>query len=135
MAVNVLIEPNNQSSDAIWIQWHKDLKSVLGKKMANSIWILYWEKRGSDDANTNALRTYASSQGFSISGGALGSVIDTFYNIGDKIGDIFKVGEYATIAIVVILLGSIGLLLFNIAKAPVESIKAAGEAARSTPAA
>jgi hypothetical protein len=123
--VNVLIEPNQQSSDAIWIQWHKDLKSVLGKKTADSVFLAYWTARGTDSANTNALREYASSQGFQINGGIIGSIVDTMYNVADNIGDIFKLGKYVSIAVIIVIVGGVGMLIFNIAKQPIEAIKAA----------
>jgi hypothetical protein len=123
--VNVLNEPNQQSSDVIWIQWHKDLKSVLGKKTADSVFLQFWTKRGTDAANTHALREYAGSQGFQIDGGVIGGVLDTVYDVADNIADVFKIGKYVSIAVIVIIVGSIGLLLFNIASKPIETIKAA----------
>jgi len=122
--VNVLIEPNQQSSDAIWIQWHKNLKTVLGKKTADSVFIQYWSARGSDSANTNALREYAASQGFQINGGIIGGIVDSVYNIADSIGDVFKIGKYVSIAVIVVIVGGVGMLIFNLAKQPIEAIKA-----------
>jgi hypothetical protein len=123
--VNVLIEPNQQSSDAIWIQWHKDLKSVLGKKTADSVFLAYWTARGMDFANTHALRDYASGEGFTIDGGIIGGVLDGVYGIADNIGDVFKVGKYVTYAVLFIIIAGAGMLIFNIAKQPIEAIKAA----------
>ena len=122
--VNVLIEPNQQSSDAIWIQWHKDLKTVLGKKTADAVFLAYWQKRGTDAANTHALREYAAGQGFQIDGGTIGGIVDSVYSVADNIADVFKIGKYVSIAIIVIIVGSVGLLLFNIARKPIETIKA-----------
>jgi hypothetical protein len=123
--VNVLIEPNQLSSDAIWMQWHKDLKSVLGKKTADSIFLQFWTKRGSADANTHALREYAAGQGFTIEGDAISSIVDSVYSIGDNIGDVLKLGKYVTYAVLIVIIGGMGLLIFNIAKQPLQAIKAA----------
>lgn len=123
--VNVLIEPNKQSSDAIWIQWHKNLKTVLGKKTADSVFLQYWSARGSDAANTHTLREYAASQGFEIKGDAISGIVDAVYDIGDNIADVFKIGKYVTYAVLIVIIGGVGMLIFNIAKQPIQAIKAA----------
>jgi hypothetical protein len=121
----ILNEPSVKSNCSEWIQWHKDLKSVFGKKTANSIFIAFWKKRGSTSANTNELRTYAKDQGFSIVGGTLSGVVDSAYDVFDSFGDIFKVGKIATISIIIIVIGGLGMLIFNVARKPTAAISAA----------
>jgi hypothetical protein len=52
--------PTASSKSEEWVQWHKDLKKIFGKKKANSLWIFAWAKRGgvNSPANTNALTYY-----------------------------------------------------------------------------
>jgi len=112
-----------QSEASTWISWHKQLVSVFGRKTANQLFLLYWEKRGNinSKANTNALREYAEKNGFKIQGDAIAGVVDAFYDIGDAFSDVFKMGKIATIVIMVILLGGIGMLVFAIAKNPIKA--------------
>jgi len=57
--------PTASSKSEHWIQWHKDLKKIFGKKKANSIWVFAWAQRGgvNSPANTNTLSKYMESQG------------------------------------------------------------------------
>lgn len=110
--------PGLKSSDQQWIQWHKDLKDTFGKKMANSLFLAYWEKRQSYSANTHDLRTYATGQGFKIDGDILSGITDAGFSVTDSIGDILKVGKWVGIGLAVILVGGIGLLVYNVAKDP-----------------
>ena len=60
--------PVADSTSESWINWHKELKRVFGKKTANSLWLFAWAKRGGKnaDANTSKTRTYMKSQGVNI---------------------------------------------------------------------
>lgn len=123
----LLNEPSVTSSDSDWIQWHKDLKSYFGKKTANSLFMAYWQKRSGTTykSNTTELRRYAASQGMKVEGQILSGIIDSSYDFVDGIGDILKVGKTATIVIVVILVGGLGMAIFNIAKEPFKAMSAA----------
>ena len=57
--------PTGASEAQDWMQWHKDLKKVFGKKQANSIWTYAWSKRGgiNSSANTRTLSNYMEKQG------------------------------------------------------------------------
>jgi hypothetical protein len=126
-----LNEPSIKSNDAQWIQWHKDLKGVFGKKTANSLFIAFWKKRQSSAANTTSLRTYAKGQGFKIEGDSvISGVIDSSYDFIDGIGDMLKIGKYATIGVIGILVIGLGMTIFNIAKEPIKAISAAGKVAK-----
>ena len=133
MKVNPTNVPSKRSTAAEWINWHKALKSNFGKKVANDLFLKAWRVRGGkgSDANTNELRSYLEKNGIVIDRNLVASITDTAYDLGDSIADTFKIGKYATIVIGVIVVGSVGLLLFNIARQP---IAAAGAAAKLTPA-
>lgn len=117
--------PNRSSQGQEWLQWHKDLKSRYGKKRANSIFIRAWGLRGKENssANTSQLRDYLKGQGIQLETSTISSLYDAAADVGDFFGDIFVVGKYIGIGLGVILVGGIGMLIFNIAKSPVEVIK------------
>lgn len=70
--------PTASSSSENWIQWHKELKRVFGKKTANSLWIFAWTKRGGKnaEANTSKTRVYMKSQGVNIDTTRLNEALD-----------------------------------------------------------
>lgn len=120
--------PGYNSPAENWIQWHRDLKSNFGKKIANGLWLKAWRIRGTSSANTNDLRTYMEKQGVKIDSSAWDKVVDLGADITDAFGDIFQVTKYLGIAIGVIIVGGLGIAIYNIAKRPAES---AGLAARA----
>jgi hypothetical protein len=122
----ILNEPSVTSSDSEWIQWHKDLKNVFGKKEANSLFVAYWAKRSGTTfkANTNELRSYAKSQGIKVEGQLLSGVLDSAYDVVDGLGDVLKVGKYAAIGLGLVLVVAIGMLVINIARKPIEAVRA-----------
>lgn len=88
--------PVSSSKSEEWIQWHKDLKKMFGKKKANSIWVFAWAKRGgiNSPANTNSLSTYMESQGVDVQR-------TTLEEIGESISEItsgvFTFGKWVVI--------------------------------------
>lgn len=107
--------PTASSKSENWIQWHKDLKKIFGKKKANSLWLYAWAKRGgvSSSANTSVLRDYMDKQGVDITTTALGELSDT---IGDVLGFGFGVGKVmviGTLSIVSLILIGILVKLFR----------------------
>jgi len=120
--------PQFNSPAENWIQWHKDLKSNFGKKIANGLWLKAWRIRGNSSANTNPLREYMKKQGVEISSSAFDKVIDMGADVTDFIGDAFQVSKYAGIAIGVIILGGAAMIVYNLAKNPAQN---AGLAARA----
>ncbi len=117
--------PSKSSTDGVWIQWHKELKSNFGKKVANSLWSKAWTKRGSDSANTNTLRSYMEDNGVKVETSTVAALIDSGYDILDNIGDVFTMGKYVSIAVIIIILGGAAMLIFNIAKNPIGAANAA----------
>jgi hypothetical protein len=101
--------PTASSKSENWIQWHKDLKKMFGKKKANSLWLFAWAKRGgvNSSANTSDLRNYMEGQGVNITTTTLNDITDT---IGDVLGFSFGVGKIVIIGT----LSVVGLILVGI---------------------
>lgn len=104
--------PTASSNTEVWVQWHKDLKKIFGKKKANSIWVYAWSKRGgiNSPANTTNLSNYMEGQGVDIQRTGLDE-------IGEAISDITS-GVFGVAKILVI--GGLvtgGLILFLILRA------------------
>lgn len=118
--------PITSSAPEVWIEWHKALKSNFGKSTANQIFLKAWALRGhnSDDAN---LRSYLKDQGISLTTGVLGKTEDYASGVLDSIGDVFSVGKYLGLGIIVIGTGLAAIFIFNIAKDPVKSASAAAK--------
>lgn len=116
--------PNQSSSDIEWMNWIDNLKAAYGKKTAKTLFAMAWQKRKSSLANTQQLRTYLRDQyGIAIaSDGLLGPLTDATENILDSIGDLAKGGTTAVMVIGGLILLPVVVALFNIAKAPAESV-------------
>jgi hypothetical protein len=119
--------PTASSSGASWVQWHKDLVDVFGKKKANSIWVYAWSKRGgkTSPANTTALRQYMSENGVSVD-------TTTLSSMGDSIDSVFEgIGNFATVTgYVIIGVGAVSFLLlakalYGLTKDPNKTIEQA----------
>ncbi len=119
--------PTVSSNSDTWIQWHKDLKSNFGKKVANSLFIKAWSIRGNSAANTSDLRTYLSKNGITISTSAWDSVVDAGSSAADFFGDIFSVGKYTGMAIIGIAVVGIGMVVYNVGKDPIKALGAVAQ--------
>ena len=111
---------NSQAEN--WIQWHQDLKSNFGKKIANGLWLKAWRIRGNSSANTSDLRKYMEKQGVKISGTAWDSIVDVGVGVTDAFGSIFQVGKVVGISLGVIVIGGLAMVVYNLAKDPAKSI-------------
>lgn len=99
--------PTASSKAENWIQWHKDLKKVFGKKKANSIWLYAWAKRGGiqSSANTSGLRDYMDSQGVNVTTTSLGELSDAVGNVLDfglGVGKIVIIGSLSVVGLVLL---------------------------------
>jgi hypothetical protein len=99
--------PTASSKSENWIQWHKDLKKVFGKKKANSIWLYAWAKRGGvkSSANNSALRDYMDSQGVNVTTTSLGELSDAVGNVLDfglGIGKIVIIGGLSVVGLILL---------------------------------
>ncbi len=122
--------PSNTSSDAVWIEYHKELKRELGKSNANILWTKTWDKRKNEGvlgsaANTSTLREYMKSQGVSLSADGIFSVA---VNVWDSTTDLFEsafgISKYIVIILAVLVIIPAFMLAINIAKNPGSIIKA-----------
>ena len=111
-----------------WISFHEDLKRNLGKKNANSIWVKAWGLRGNDKANDTSLRDYLAKNNITISTSTWDDVADLGSDALDFFGDAFTVAKWVGIGFAVILVGGVGMVVYNAAKDPARS---AGVAARA----
>lgn len=114
--------PPFNSQGENWIQWHQDLKSNFGKKIANGLWLKAWRIRGNSSSNTSDLRKYMKSQGVTISESGWDSVVDVGVGITDAFGSIFQVGKIVGISLGVIVIGGLAMVVYNLAKNPAKSI-------------
>ncbi len=114
--------PGYNAKSESWIEWHKELKSNFGKKIANSLFLKAWGIRGNSSANTLDLRQYLKTNGITISESAWDSVIDAGSDVSDFFGDIFSIGKTAGIVIGVIVLGGAAMLVFNIVRNPGKTV-------------
>jgi hypothetical protein len=107
--------PTASSKSENWIQWHKDLKKIFGKKKSNSIWLYAWAKRGGikSPANTSGLRDYMDGQGVDITTTSLGELSDSIGNVLDFGFGIGKVVIIGTMSIVGLILIGILVKLFR----------------------
>jgi hypothetical protein len=117
--------PTYNSTTMAWIEWHKGLKDNFGKKQANSLWLKAWKIRGSAKLSTSDLRNYLEKQGLKMDTSAWDKVIDFGDDIGDSIGAAFSAGRIVSISLGVIIIGGLGMLVFNIARKPNETIRLA----------
>lgn len=101
--------PTGSSESQDWVQWHKDLKKVFGKKQANSIWTYAWSKRGgiNSQANTTTLSNYMEKQGVDFQRTSLAEFGEGITDFGSGIA---SAGKW----IVIIGLGLVGLILIRI---------------------
>ena len=107
--------PTASSKSENWIQWHKDLKKIFGKKKANSLWLYAWAKRGgvNSSANTSALRDYMDKQGVDVTTTSLNEIADTLGNVLDFGFGFGKVVVIGSLSIVGLILLAILVRLFK----------------------
>lgn len=121
--------PTASSTDYEWIGWHKQLKKVFGKKMANDIWLYAWSKRGGIDAkaNTVTLSNYLEKQGIDIERSRLD-------NLGEDLSDAADSFVNFTKWLIIIPLGIAGVVLIAILVKLIRDPKSTvGQAAMFTP--
>jgi hypothetical protein len=108
--------PTASSKSENWIQWHKDLKKIFGKKKANSLWLYAWAKRGgiNSSANTSALRDYMDNQDVDITTTSINKLTDSIGNVLDFQFGVAKVIVIGGLSIVgLILIGNLVRLFKN----------------------
>ena len=114
--------PGVNSSGAQWISWHKALKSCVGKKNANQLFVMQYDKVNYD-ANLE-LREYMRGQGVDLDRDVLDRAVDFGSGVYSWAGGVFEIGSGISIILVVMILGSVGYLLNNIGKDPETAVRA-----------
>jgi len=111
-----LIIPTNQSSFSTWIEWHKSLKSCVGKSKANQLWMLNFDKEAPGDSVE--LREYMDSQGVQLDRDILDRTVDFGSGVAGFFGDSINFGSTISKIVVLIIVGGAGLMIYNIVKTP-----------------
>ena len=118
--------PKNNSSDNVWMTWYDALKSKFGRKKANSLFTANWDAQdgGNSNANTTTLRQHLEKEGkLDIKGSFAGEIKDKAFDVANFFGDYFTVGKYLGIGLAVIVVGGVGLLVYNIARKPESAVR------------
>jgi len=117
------IIPTKASTSQEWIQWHRAMRWRYGLKEANLLFVKAWGLRGGagTSASTIELREYMNDAGVKLDTTALEDVVDTTSAGLDAVGDFFTVGKYAVLALGVIVIGGLGMLVYNVAKQPLKA--------------
>ena len=127
--------PTTRSTPAEWISFFDALRGRYGKDVAIQFWTMYWNDRGTDDANTSALRSEMGERGVSVQTDSISSALDSIKGvaggIGDYVGDLFQVGKYAAYGIVAVGLLAVAGLAYGLISNPEKYSKAAGTAAKA----
>lgn len=112
--------PNRNDIDQVWINWYKDLRSTLGASKANDLFGRAWSAQNASDSNANTtyLREEMEKYGIDISGGIFGTTLDFGRQLSGNIGDVFTAGKWLSIALVGVVVISVGGLIFQIAFKP-----------------
>jgi hypothetical protein len=118
--------PTASSNDLVWMAWYDALKKQFGKKKANGLFTSAWDSQlaTGGDANTTTLRQHLNKEGgIDISGGFWGEVKDKYFDVGNFFGDYLVMGKYLGIGLGVIVVGGLGLLVYNLAKDPEKAVR------------
>jgi len=118
--------PSNTSSDVVWISWYDALRKTFGRKKANALFTANWDAQNgfTSDANTSDLRSHLKDKGgIEIAGSTLGEVKDKLIGVGDFFGDAFSIGKYLGLALGVIVVGGLGLFVYNVARKPESAVR------------
>src|SRR6478736_6092586 len=89
--------PTVTSTDVQWLAWAKEQEDKFGKDLAGQIILAAWKKRGSREANTNALRTQFLKYGIEIDSSAWDKIVDVGIGTGNAFAKAFRVGKVVLI--------------------------------------
>jgi hypothetical protein len=109
--------PSFSSKAENWIQWHKDLKSNFGKKIANGLWLKAWRSRGSSDSSVNSsdLRDYMKKQGVTIDTSTWNKVADA---TSSGLSTLFQMSATSSLVITGTLVGLTVYIIYKVLKNP-----------------
>jgi hypothetical protein len=107
--------PPYNSKAENWVQWHQDLKSNFGKKIANGIWLKAWRIRGNKDINTSELRTYMKKQGVTIDASGWDKFADATTS---GLSDLFQMSKATSFIITGTVVGLAIYIVYKVLKNP-----------------
>lgn len=113
--------PGVNSSASQWVSWHKALKSCVGKKKANYLFILQYDKVGYD--STTEMRNYMKTQGVDLDKDVADRLVDWGGRTYDFFGGIVDFTSGVSMVVTVMVLGAVGMLLFQIGKNPDTAVR------------
>lgn len=113
--------PGVNSSAAQWVTWHKALKSCVGKKNANQLFVMQYDKVGYD--STTELRTYMKTQGVDLDKDVADRLVDWGGRTYDWFGGMFEFGTGISMIIILMVVGAMGMLLFQIGRNPDTAVR------------
>ena len=123
----IQIIPNMTSNSEAWKAYMSALDKRYGTRVSQIVFLKTWERFGTNP--TSEFSTYMRDKyGLQIERDFIGSVSDKFSDIGGYFGDILTMGKYAGIAVGVIIIGGLGMIIFNLAKEPAKNIGIAAKA-------
>jgi hypothetical protein len=129
MANTCLNLPGKDSSYSTWIEWHKALKGCVGKKNANQLWLMQYDKVAPGDSVE--VRSYMKTQGVDLDRDILERLTDFGGGVYNWVGGTLDFSSGIAMIVVVMIVGGAGMMLFNIVKTPEGSKRlAAGIATR-----
>ncbi len=106
--------PTVKSTDAEWLEWVKLESARYGESYGRQLFLQLWTKRGSDKANTLALRqTLKNDYNIQIDESVWNQIVDLGGGISDSIGSIFKTGKYITYGLIGVSLFAVGVVVFS----------------------
>ena len=104
--------PGDRSSISSWIAWHKNLKGCVGKKYANELFLMAWDREGL--ATTIELRAYMSKNGVDMDKTALNRITDFGSGVYNYFGGIVDFSSYMAMGVAIIVIGGLGMMVFNL---------------------
>ena len=113
--------PGVNSSAAQWITWHKALRSCVGKKNANQLFIMQYDKLDYD--STLELRGYMKTQGIDLDRNVADRLTDFGGGVYNWAGGAFDFTSGIAVIVVLMVVGAAGMILWNVGKDPDTAVR------------
>lgn len=113
------VMPTIKSKDVEWINWMKLLAKDFDRATAVSIFLKLWEKRGTSDARTLALRSFMKDKyKVDLGEGAMDKIVDLGGGVADTMSGLFKMGKISFYIGGGIILLVLGAVVYTVVKNP-----------------
>lgn len=120
-----------KSTATDWEGWYKTLKRNLPNSDAKALWTKAWSKRGDKTGFDAGFRQRMKDEGIIVQTNTIGALSDAGKDVKDFFGSNIKIAQYAGVAVLIIIVGGAGLMIYNIAKNPIAAAKAGADLAAS----